>query len=300
MELTGGYNSYMNKFKMYQKNLISAFPYEINGLIFEYYFETNKKELFLCMFYLISSSMNSEFKEHLKCTNCFYKIRTEQHKKNIRKSLLSLSSIYLIMSDPHINKRVKQELVQKVVTKHMAIIEYNKIDIMKNCIKDTLKINNSKIIMMCVSLNSIDTLESYCRDILKVNNIVIHGSVPKQERSKRINLFQENSDNCRVLIGQIDTLAEGIDLDDKYGSFPRYLFIIPDFRFLRLQQAMRRIIRIDTKSSATVNIIYTELKENTIMNKILKKSNILKEVLTVNKHKTDQIYADKFETFHET
>ncbi len=114
---------------------------------------------------------------------------------------------------------------------------------------------------------------------------VLNGDIVKnEERTKIINLFQADNDDCRVLISNPKVGGVGIELDDKIGNRQRFMFIAPNYNFIDQFQATGRIHRKETKSRAVIRFIYSRdfPFETGILNSMVEKSRIARDMLQSN------------------
>jgi hypothetical protein len=111
--------------------------------------------------------------------------------------------------------------------------------------------------------------------------LVLTGSVNKDRRQDLINKFQEPNTKHRVIIAIIKVASTGIDLDDKYGDYPRYAFSSPNYNILDLHQLTRRFVRLDSQSPATFRFFYGSVakKEMSILNALSRKTDVMKDTL---------------------
>lgn len=79
----------------------------------------------------------------------------------------------------------------------------------------------------------------------------------KENDTKHINLFQEDSNELRCIVAKLSMASVGISLHDLHGTHPRHTFIIPDSDLTNVTQSIGRTIRVGMKSSAAVYIVYT-------------------------------------------
>lgn len=116
---------------------------------------------------------------------------------------------------------------------------------------------------------------------------ILNGDIVKDEdRTRIIENFQADNDNCRVLISNPKVGGVGIELDDKIGNRPRFMFIAPNYNFIDQFQATGRIHRKETKSKATIYFIYSREFpfETGILNSMIEKSRIARDMLQNNQN----------------
>lgn len=152
-----------------------------------------------------------------------------------------------------------------------------------NFIRTLEKDPNCKVIVM---LNYTASIE-YLADRLRAwNPIIVSGdrkyktSVP--QRNTLIDEFQEPNLKRRVIIGNMQMLGFGIDLDDKHGDYTRYVWLSATDKHNNIYQASKRVDRgPSTKSTAYVKIMYiTGLKiDQDVLARTMAKSGSLKSIL---------------------
>lgn len=191
-------------------------------------------------------------KVNIKNINTFYRFDTEEE-EIIEKGLNKCIDI--------INNTTDKEIITKkriLMFKALQMIESAKIKTMikeaKNILDDTKNIN-SKVVLCVNYRESINELKS---ELIEYNPIVLNGDIVPDKRSKLINDFQKHDNEYRLIIGNINIFCCGIDLDDKHGDYPRYVFVSPNFSTINLFQLSYRFLRsLDTKSNTIIRYIYS-------------------------------------------
>lgn len=112
------------------------------------------------------------------------------------------------------------------------------------------------------------------------NPILMNGKTPISSRPSLMKRFQRPDTDYRVFVTSPKVGGVSVDLDDQHGDFPRTVFVVPDYGFISLYQAIGRVDRADTKSVATVRIVYSidVPLERPIMEALDNKSKIVKEI----------------------
>lgn len=167
------------------------------------------------------------------------------------------------------------------ITAALMAIELAKVKTLARLVVKELKSNPSSKVAVCLNyseplLQLKEQLES-----LKIPTLVLNGSIPAAKRMEVLEAFQAPNLNNRVLLGNCRVCSTGIDLDDKYGNFPRTAFISPNYSTLDLHQLTHRFLRVDSKNDATVYFVYghiKELQELPILEALAKKSEIMKQI----------------------
>jgi hypothetical protein len=114
------------------------------------------------------------------------------------------------------------------------------------------------------------------------NAMILNGDiVQNSERDKIIERFQRDDNKYRVLISNPKVGGVGIDLDDKTGKHPRYMYIAPSYMFIDQFQGTGRIHRKDTKSKATIRFVYSREFpwENGILDSMANKSKVARDMI---------------------
>lgn len=173
-------------------------------------------------------------------------------------------------------------------------------------IRETLNVLNtqptSKVIIMIDSLQTVQYLHEVFI-YLSVKHSVITGDTTKPERYSIIDTFNEPSLYSRLLIATTNTIGLGISLHDVHGGFPRTTFICQRFGIMPTHQAASRTIRENSKSKATVHIVYgkhytqhgpedIEVKEDRVINAVNRRSEIASKF-----HATDALYPSHYPSY---
>ena len=166
------------------------------------------------------------------------------------------------------------------IVKSLEGIEQSKIPLFERLVRETLlKHPNSKV---CVGLNYVQRTLFNLADRLKdLRPILITGETPKAQREAIIRKFQEPNLGSRLILANIKCLSTGVDLDDKQGDYPRFVFASPNYNIVDLHQFSRRFIRVDTVGVPSFRFVYGSCarKEKSILNALARKSNVMQEIL---------------------
>lgn len=182
-------------------------------------------------------------------------------------------------------------------------IELCKVGIM---IRETINILNtqptSKVIIMVDSLQSIQQLDREFI-LLNIKHSVITGDTSKPERYTIIDAFNEPSIRSRLIIATTKTIGLGISLHDIHGGFPRTTFICQRFGIMATHQAASRTIRENTKSKATVHLVYgkhytqgpsdIDVKEVRVISAVSRRSEIASKF-----HGTKALYPSHYPSYY--
>lgn len=167
------------------------------------------------------------------------------------------------------------------ITAALIPVEKAKLNLFMRLVTETLEKYKCKVVLY---LHYLDHIAYVNKMLEKYNPLVLVGSGPLcvDDRDKVINAFQENNGKYRLLISNPRVGSVGIDLDDKIGDYPRYMFISPDYRFIDLYQATGRIYRMSTRSDVTIRFVYGKGKgehEVKILDTLAKKTAVVKSML---------------------
>lgn len=189
-----------------------------------------------------------------------------------------------------------------------------KLNIMSNIQKCLVQIENTKVSMIvrnarkvltsstntkvCIMVNFTSTLVQLKEKLQDYDPIVVNGQVPKEKRYDLLKPFQENNDDMRLIIANMDVLSTGIDLDDKYGKFPRYVFASPNYKTMVIQQMTYRFLRADTKSDTTIDFVYGDCntEESSILGCLSKKACVMRDCCLDGENAKVK-YPDEFRKF---
>lgn len=195
------------------------------------------------------------------------------------------------------------------ITRAMQLIETAKIILFKNYALEVLENLPTHKIVIC--LNYTESINDLANLLQNYNPLILNGSTNMNKRDKIIQNFQKNNNDYRLLIGNLQCLSTGIDLDDKDGSFPRFVLVSPNYSIITLEQLIYRFLRTDTKSAAEINFIFGRVylsngeksydyEELPVLNALAKKSTVLHQVNnSVNSSVTNYKYPGEYDTFEE-
>ena len=171
------------------------------------------------------------------------------------------------------------------ITTALMIIESGKLNTMVRLCKEKL-INdpNCKVVLY---FNYIKNMKAAYNILSSYNPLYMDGQTNSIHRKNIIKLFQHDSNNYRILISNPKVGGIGVDLDDIYGNHKRYLFQIPTYNYIDSHQSACRIYRSNTKSLATIRFVYSKKFpfETSILNAIIRKRNIVRDIITDDKNK---------------
>lgn len=165
------------------------------------------------------------------------------------------------------------------ITRALGVIERSKVQLMIRLAKEKLADHpNNKVILY---FSFIESIKSVKEALAEYNPLVMYGITKAHERAPLIKKFQEPSSEYRLMILNARVGGIGISLDDRDGNFPRYMFIVPNYNFIDLQQATGRIYRSTTQSSATIRFVYSKAfpNETSIIDSLFRKAKLLKSIV---------------------
>jgi superfamily II DNA or RNA helicase len=154
------------------------------------------------------------------------------------------------------NKNKNTNILTKIIKARQSI-ELLKVPIFIETCKDN--INNGLSVVIFVNFTK--TLEQLSEQLK--TTCTIHGKQTLEQRMKNINDF--NSDKERIIICNMQSGSQSINLHDTHGIHPRISLISPSFSSIDLIQALGRIVRANTKTAVIQKII---LCANSIEDKI--------------------------------
>ena len=146
------------------------------------------------------------------------------------------------------------------ITRAMQLIETAKITLFKNYALEVLENLPTHKVVIC--LNYTESIVDLSNLLHIYNPLILNGSTSVNKRDQIIKKFQNNSSEYRLLIGNLQCLSTGIDLDDKDGNFPRFVLVSPNYSIITLEQLIYRFLRTDTKSCAEINFIFGRIYLN--------------------------------------
>lgn len=172
----------------------------------------------------------------------------------LKKYIESVNDLLEVLNDVNNNSnrlaRMNKILQEMQLCKVMGMVEHT---------KRILSEGNTKVVLFCDYHSVMDLLLMYLQDY---NPELINGTVSKNNRMAIYNSFQEDSGETRLLITSLSVSGQGIDLHDTTGNWPRWVFMMPNFRALDILQAGGRIFRNGSLSNANVRILFASSDQN--------------------------------------
>lgn len=151
------------------------------------------------------------------------------------------------------NQVVMQANAMAGVTTAMQIIETGKIQLLAKIARE--KIQDFKVVVCVNFTESLKDLEGILKDL---EPLILNGAVPEAKRADILSKFQQPNRDFSLLLCNQAVVSTGIDLDDKEGSFPRFCIVSPTYSTITMYQLAHRFQRADTKSSATIQMIFAK------------------------------------------
>lgn len=237
-------------------------------------------------------------KVEIDAKNGYYKM-PDRDTDMLRKAtgLISRTIVY----DNHKNTYKSKTGSWGDVIRGLIMNERSKLYTMIRLAKQTLdNIENSKVVI-CLSYIEAGHFDIACEALREYNPLIINGRKKQRENERSRKLFQEANLNYRVVIINPQS-AESFDLDDQDGRFPRYLFMIANFMFSNSRQTMGRIARLNTKSLATIRMVFNiDFPEETnIINSLSRNSSTAKIISGTNNVSDDLPYPTEFKNEYES
>lgn len=212
--------------------------------------------------------------------NAYYMIRDDTNKKIIKDGIGELEKAVRYMKSGTMAPMAR---TFSKITKALMRIEKAKVETFIRIIEERLNEHPAEKIVVCLNyLENINTITEHLLSI-DVKPLVLTGATSITGRKKIIHDFLANDVDISknsLLVGNLQVLSTGIDLDDKFGNRPRFCLVSPNYKCLDLHQLGYRFLRQDTKSSSTVHVIYAQedgCAEMNIIKAINRKGKIMKD-----------------------
>ena len=222
----------------------------------------------------------------LDIKNGFYRLRSKE-RKLIEIELKAFSKVVGFNPETQkLNKPIKRFFSGEITT-GLVRIEVCKTNLFIRLAKQVLDINPKA--KVCIALNYKVNIKNIAKALKKYGVLIVWGSdpatkkmVPAETRQGYIDKFNEPNTDKRVLIGTLSIISQGIDLDDRDGSYPRTAFESSSFFFTHCHQFTRRFLRgAYTRSSSDVRFVYVkcDVQEKSILNAMARQGDICKKTL---------------------
>ena len=137
----------------------------------------------------------------------------------------------------------------------------------------------------CLFADFNDVIAIYMEQLKDLNPVQFNGQVSLGKRLDHLDEFQEPTDAIRVIVSNSEVGGIGVNMNDTTGLFPRYSYIMPNYKINELQQATGRTFRSGTIGVATIRLVYgmthtgRENVETSIYNALQKKGEVMTSIL---------------------
>jgi superfamily II DNA or RNA helicase len=247
--------------------------------------------------------------------NAFYLIEDSSMRRLLREGVSRLMNVVSFNEGTQqvtIN-HADRGMTFRGIARALQMIETAKISTFIRVARAALLEDPNKKVVVC--LNYTDSILDVCAGLSEFNPLVVRGSTSERQRGEILAKFQRRDGKYRLLIGNLNCLSTGIDLDDKEGTFPRLALVSPNYSTITLHQLVYRFLRADTRSDAQVHFMFgrayvsrdtklTHMEELSVLNALAKKSGILRDVVrAVETDRTEEIedirYPGQYEEWEE-
>jgi hypothetical protein len=238
----------------------------------------------------LSSKMPDDLKtKQLSIKNRYFRC-TDNEKSQLTRHINSMKSFF----NEDQTRMIQQDINSfGAIQKALFNIELVKVNIISRNAINVLK-NNPKT-KVCIMLNFTEPLTQLAEALGNYHPVVVNGKVPKHKRIEILSKFQEDTDECRLVIANMDVLSTGVDLDDKFGGRPRYVFASPNYKTMIIQQMTYRFLRADTKSDTSIDFVYGDCKaeESSILGCLSKKACVMRDA-SKDSNNDQVMYPDQY------
>jgi hypothetical protein len=265
LETNNGRQLYIPSLNTGTATLFKNLSYEIFQKIF-------KPNMSCSMNYRMTGDSNIKIINY----NALYEIRDTDDAELLSSSVHKLMTITGFNRDEGTIHMDGLNTFKKIITSLISI-ETAKISTMVRIAEKYLTENLMGKMVICVSYTeTINDLELLLK---KYNPLILNGSVSMKKRKQIRDVFQGDNDN-RLLISNLKVCSTGIDLDDKFGNRPRFCLVNPNYSTIDLYQLCYRFLRLDTKSSPTIHILYgRHACELSILKALSMKGSVMKDTI---------------------
>ncbi len=190
----------------------------------------------------------------------------------------------------HVRRLIEEEdSWQACFQKGISYIHDSLFNSLLKLIKHELSTSNRKIVVVLFFKRHFDQLMKEFPDTL-----LLDGSVKMNQRSAIIEKFQQPNMSYRMLITSASVGGAGIELDDKHGSYPRHMIVLPTTNGIDFIQMIGRIMRYNTRSDSIVSIVQPDRNDTYFSHQMKLKMPIIEKFSRVPTfiHKIDKHYVD--------
>ena len=162
------------------------------------------------------------------------------------------------------------------ITTALMMIETAKISTFVRLAREALSKDANARVVICVNYTA--TLKDLTKELAEYSPLIMNGTLSAQQRGRICTEFASADSARRLLIGNASVCSTGIDLDDKHGNQPRIVFVSPMYNTITLYQLSHRFLRLDTRSSSQLFMVYGKnASETRVLRALGKKSSVMKE-----------------------
>jgi hypothetical protein len=166
--------------------------------------------------------------------------------------------------------------VMRTISLALQQIETAKTATLARLARKSLLSSPGRKVALCV--NYCATVTDLSRLLADFDPLVVNGALGCKRRAERIEQFQAPDSSRRLIICNVTVCSSGIDLDDKHGGFPRDVYISPMYNTITLYQLCHRFLRMDTRSSSNIYMVYgVGAVEQRVLDALGLKSRVMKE-----------------------
>ena len=182
-----------------------------------------------------------------KTNTCFFYYHVTQTEQEIKMYKDGYNSItYCYQDIPGQEKIFRPQIFNKGLHKiHDSLLD-GLVRLIRKCIDDT----KDKLVVVLYFKNTFERLEKEFDNIL-----ILNGETPFNKRKEIIAKFQEQNLEHRICAISAEVGSVGIELDDKFGKYPRHMIILPMANSINFCQAVGRIQRTKTLSDSKVTVV---------------------------------------------
>lgn len=208
-----------------------------------------------------------------KC-NAFYDIEDERDRRDLTDGVYALQKA--VKYDTGTGRVSYEQANFGDLTRALVQIEEAKVSTFLRVARNALMGDENCKLVICLNYRS--SIRRLKLALGWWDPLVLDGAVSKQRRKAVIDAFQAPTHHRRVLLGNVSVCSTGIDLDDKHGGFPRLALVSPNYSTITLYQLCHRFQRLDTRSDATVQMIYAKhCQELSVLNALARKGGVMKQ-----------------------
>lgn len=173
-------------------------------------------------------------------------------------------------------------------SKSLQELEGLKLPVLATLAKNILTTQKNKKVLIFVEY--LDSIEYLKKELKKFRPLTLTGSVKAEDRTDIVDMFQEDTDDHRLIILTTKTGGAGISFDDKTGKFGRIsLYSGCTYSYISIKQGFWRTIRADSVTMGEVRVVYmydgddqenkdNVLRESKILDKWYEKAKVIDSI----------------------